>query len=326
MKRPYLYFIAALLCAVTMEVQASSEPLEKTVTPAPPAEINWAGPYLGINAGVVWTDYGVSKYRTGVDLEEQFYEAVAIPGEFTAFIDFPVPGHSDTDWVGIGGGQIGYNLQFGHFVVGAEGGFSGAFTETLQRTGDFVVNPIGFIGVIQLGDIVAETKFNSWRRAETNWNGYLGGHLGFAWWRLLFYGNGGAAFTDLRLTSTDRAHTDFFEECDMMIVDGCDGGSFVSQPNQDQIDGTFLGGVTNTKGASEDDVVTGWYAGGGLQYALNDVVRVGVEYRHCDFGDKTLNFHSSGPVFPGRTNFDLESDQVTFRVNIMLGRLGNFRP
>jgi opacity protein-like surface antigen len=77
---------------------------------------------------------------------------------------------------------------------------------------------------------------------------------------------------------------------------------------------------------TEGDVLTGWYAGGGIQYALNDVVRVGAEYRHCDFGDETVNFHSGGPVFPGRTRFDLDSNQVTFRVNIMLGRLGNFGP
>jgi hypothetical protein len=59
---------------------------------------------------------------------------------------------------------------------------------------------------------IAETTFHSLRQAETNWNGYLGGHLGFAWWRLLFYGNGGVAFTDIRVTANDEAHTDFFEE------------------------------------------------------------------------------------------------------------------
>jgi len=84
--------------------------------------------------------------------------------------------------------------------------------------------------------------------------------------------------------------------------------------------------VTNTSRPTDSDVLTGWYAGGGLQYALNDVVRVGAEYRHCDFAELTFNLRSQGPVFPGPTRFELDRNQVTFRVNIMLGRLGNFVP
>ena len=122
-----------------------------------------------------------------------------------------------------------------------------------------------------------------------------------------------AAFTDLHVMAVDRAHTDFFEEIG------------TGPTNQDQFE-IFLGGVTNTSRPTDSDVLTGWYAGGGIQYALNDVVRVGAEYRHCDFGDQTFNFRSQGPVFPGRTRFDLDSNQLTFRVNIMLGRLGNFGP
>ena len=120
--------------------------------------------------------------------------------------------------------------------------------------------------------------------------------------------------------AVDRAHTDFFEECSDNIT--CAGA--IAQPADNG--GLFLGGVTNTSRPSDSDVLTGWYGGGGIQYALNDVVRVGAEYRHCDFGDQTFNLHSNGPVFPGRTRFDLDNDQLTFRVNIMLGRLGHFGP
>lgn len=117
--------------------------------------------------------------------------------------------------------------------------------------------------------------------------------------------------------AVDRAHTDFFETI---------GPSPTISPQQDQF-GIFLGGVTNTSRPTEGDVLTGWYAVGGIQYAVNDVVRVGVEYRYCDFGDETVNFRQGdGPVFPGRTRFDLDSNQLTLRVNIMLGRPGNFGP
>lgn len=317
-RKSYVYLTATLLCAVAMTAQAGSQPLEKTVAPAPPSEIDWAGPYIGVNVGVTWTHYDVSRYSTDVDLEEQFYQAVVIPGEFTNIATFPIEGRSATETEGIGGGQLGYNLQFGHFVAGVEGGFSGVGTTTGGKREAFQINPLGFVGVIQLGEVFAETSFSSRRLAETTWNGYFGGQLGYAWWRLLFYGNGGAAFTDLHVMAVDRARTDFFET-------GCDGNCPDVSINQDNI-GFFLGGVTNTSRPTDSDVLTGWYAGGGIQYALNDVVRVGAEYRHCDFGDQTFNFRSGGPVFPGRTRFDLDSDQLMFRVNIMLGRFGHFGP
>jgi outer membrane immunogenic protein len=319
-RKSYVYLTATLLGAVAMTAQAGPEPLEKTVAPTPPAEIDWAGPYIGFNVGAVWNHYDVSNYSTDVDLEEQFYEAVDTRGNFVNVTSFPVDGRSATETGGIGGGQLGYNLQFGHFVVGVEGGFSGVGTKTGGKREAFQVNPLGFIGIIQLGDVFAETSFSSWRVAETTWNGYFGGQLGYAWWRLLFYGNGGAAFTDLHVMAIDRAHTDFFES----NVCGPFDQPCVSS-NQDQL-GVFLGGVTNTSRPTDSDVLTGWYGGGGIQYALNDVVRAGFEYRHCDFGDQTVNFRSGGPVFPGRTRFGLDSDQLTFRVNIMLGRLGHFGP
>ena len=316
------FLIASVVSTVAMTAIAGPQPLEKTVAPAPPSEIDWAGPYIGFNVGVVWTNYDVSKYRTDVDLEDQFYEVVSATGQFTGIATFPFDGHSATESNAIGGGQTGYNLQFGHFVVGAEGGFSGARSERSRRSEQFQINPLFQVrGVQQFGEITAETTLHSLRQAETNWNGYIGGQLGYAWWKLLFYGNGGVAFTDLQTTARDEAHTDFFENvCDGLSIT-CDA----PQPAQDQLGG-FIGGVTNRKVSHHTDVLTGWYAGGGIQYALNDVVRVGAEYRHCDFGDETVNFHSGGPVFPGRTRFDLDSNQVTFRVNIMLGRLGNFGP
>jgi outer membrane immunogenic protein len=318
--KSHLSFAAAViaaLIALPSLVAAGPASVEKNVAPAPPSEIDWAGPYIGFNVGAAWTHFDVSEYRTFVDLEEQFYEAVEIPGTFVSETDFLGRGRDATQTDAIGGGQLGYNLQFGHFVVGAEGGFSGIHSKTSGKSEGFQVNPLGFIGVIQLGEVIAETDFVGRRIAETNWNGYFGGQIGYAWWRMLFYGNGGLAITDLDVMAVDRARTDFFENIGT--------GQNISRNQLDGF-GIFLGSATNTSSPTEGDVLTGWYAGGGAQYAVNDVVRVGIEYRHCDFGDETVNFQSGGPVFPGRTRFDLSSDQLTLRVNIMLGRLGNFGP
>jgi hypothetical protein len=67
---------------------AGPAPLEKNVAPAPPSEIDWAGPYIGFNVGAARTHFDVSHYVTGVDLEEQFYEAVETPGRFVSETSF----------------------------------------------------------------------------------------------------------------------------------------------------------------------------------------------------------------------------------------------
>src|SRR5437016_2871827 len=95
-------FLAPLFCGVVLAVAvtaaAGPEPLEKTVAPAPPSEIDWAGPYIGFNAGVAWTHYDVSRYSTDVDLEEQFYEAVQVHGvELTNIATFPIDSRNATE-------------------------------------------------------------------------------------------------------------------------------------------------------------------------------------------------------------------------------------
>ncbi len=80
----------------------------------------------------------------------------------------------------------------------------------------------------------------------------------------------------------------------------------------------------NTKEYSVgNDIMEGWYAGGGTKFALNNKVAIGIQYRHSDFGDEVFRFKPTFPIMPGATRVDLTSDQVEFTVDIMLGHLGN---
>ena len=157
------------------------------------------------------------------------------------------------------------------------------------------------------GQFTTHTDFTSSRTVETNWNGFIGGHVGLALGRFLFYGSGGAAFTDVQVTAREKADTSFFSN-------ECVG---VVQPSQDD-GGLFIGEVVSKKTSTHKDVLTGWYGGGGVLYALTNNVSVGVDYKRVDWGDKTDHFSSGGPVFPGNTNIGVSADQVTFQVNIML--------
>jgi outer membrane immunogenic protein len=86
---------------------AADLPVKAPLVPAPQA-YNWSGFYVGANVGYGWGDG-----KTGT---VDFYD--------TAYAG-SILGHS-TDMNGvIGGGQIGYNQQFGNTVFGLEADFSG---------------------------------------------------------------------------------------------------------------------------------------------------------------------------------------------------------
>ena len=138
--------------------------------------------------------------------------------------------------------------------------------------------------------------------------------------RFLFYGTGGAAFTDTHFLSLEKADTSFFG----FIGDG-DGerptvGSVrrVTGPLQDEL--PLIGHIISKNERNQGDVLTGWYVGVGTDYMLTNLVSVGVEYRHVDWGDVTGHFMGgNGPAFASNGHLDLNADQVVLKVNILVG-------
>ncbi len=292
--------------------------------------MNWSGFYAGFNNGATFNHFDVSKHMTDVDLTDQFYDLnPLVVGVSDFFATFDTPGHHHNDTETIGGAQTGFKFQFGHFVVGAEGSFIGNGTSSEGMSHAFQENTFFIANMNQLqqpigGSITADTVFKSMYKAETTWNGFVGGNIGFAWNRFLFYGEGGAAFTDVHFESTDVADTSFFQNC----VDGCDGtvtsGTVGRVPRQPQ-GSMFIGEIVSKKTHTQGDVLTGWYGGGGIDYALTKIVTVGFEYKHVDWGNVTehlMTGGNGGPVFPGNAHVGLDADQVVFKVNILIGHLG----
>jgi outer membrane immunogenic protein len=70
---------------------------------------------------------------------------------------------------------------------------------------------------------------------------------------------------------------------------------------------------------------TGWYIGGGVDWALAQNWTIGIEYRHYDFGDnrelaRAVVGFEWGAVPNDNAIFDMSSDTITLRVNWKLGR------
>jgi len=123
--------------------------------PPPPLVVpGWQGFYIGVNGGGGWAD--------------TTFSGIPVTGDhFLTPLTSRSTGNNNGDWVA--GGQIGYNWQWNQFVLGLEGGWSGA--DVHSSTG-LIVDPV-FPGenirlnskVEQYGSIVGRAGFaptNNW--------------------------------------------------------------------------------------------------------------------------------------------------------------------
>src|SRR5436309_2724355 len=150
-------FCAAIFLTPSSAPGAEENFFQKFIVQEP---MNWSGPYIGFNNGGSFNHIHAGKDMTHVDLEEQFYDIVSVTGDGDVnFAAFETSGHHHNDTETIGGGQTGYRFQFGHIVVGGEGGIQGNGTENKGQSQEFQENPI-FLETIQ-SNVIADTEFHS---------------------------------------------------------------------------------------------------------------------------------------------------------------------
>lgn len=196
------------------------------------------------------------------------------------------------------------NYSWTGFYLGAHiGGAYGASSWSDPITGgNNTSNSMGFLGGGQVG---ANVQFNalvlgiegdfSWTggmglnnngtdslgnalNTKPNWTSTVTGRIGMAFDRLLIYGKGGLALAQDQSSLTDL------------------GGNVSS--------------VTSTR--------TGWTAGAGLEYALDNNWSARIEYDYLGFGSEALNF--STPLLPAySTNANLNIQEVKAGLDFKFG-------
>ncbi len=276
--------ITGALALGTTAASAADMPLK-----APPVVpvFSWTGGYIGGNIG--WmrgnADYDAvcPIFNTNCPLLIPFFAFNS--GGIITFVPNPfssLPGGSASNSSFMGGGQIGYNVQSGHVVFGAEADLDAAHIHTtLTRNAvDLSGAPPGFFG-----NVAATSNF------DNDWIGSVRGRLGLAWDRVMLYGTGGVAFAG---TTSSTA--------------------FVYTPPANAIPALVQPGPT---GASSSQILAGWTVGVGGELFVGERVSVGAEYRHSDFGHQNvaLGADLNVPPLAVTTNVHYTTDQVTLRAN-----------
>ena len=155
-------------------------------TDAQVAPFSWTGFYVGGELGWNWAKYDLGNSSDRVSV-------FTLPTFQVLPLTVGVPGFSFDDSQFLGGGQLGYNQQFGIFVIGFEGDFEATkFSGSNEAQAPFrVPGPeIDFLGFQ--------------RSLQTNWMASSRLRAGVVWEGFLFYGTGGAAFADVSVHAFDQ--------------------------------------------------------------------------------------------------------------------------
>jgi outer membrane immunogenic protein len=235
----------------------------------PPPIYTWTGAYAGLNAGYTWSNSNNVTTRTGVVFGNPILGGSTVAAVTSAAL---ATGNLPAKIDGfIGGGQFGYNYQFGNsFVTGLELDFQGVASSN-SRTTRFSSAPIPGFFPIALNSVLSSSRSL----------GYLGtvrGRIGFlitpTW---LIYGTGGLAY----------------------------GGASTSTDIRQQFANTAAVPNAFASAGRFSHALAGWTAGGGVEWLFYPNWSLKVEYLYYDLGRVTYNlspltsFNFAGAPFTG---------------------------
>jgi outer membrane immunogenic protein len=183
MKKSSLIIVASLLTAgsaLAADLPMQSAPPAYVPPPPPPM---WTGLYAGLNLGGGWSSNTINPYQLSPYISPATSQLYLRPGNNQ--------GGSNASGV-VGGGQIGYNYQFGNgFLVGAETDIQG--TTMSSNTGNR--NSILWPDPNAAGNFLLPLSPGGNPGASLNWFGTVRGRAGFlATPTLLLYGTAGFAY------------------------------------------------------------------------------------------------------------------------------------
>jgi outer membrane immunogenic protein len=227
----------------------AAEPLPPPPPPPPPPM--WTGFYIGLNAGGTWSsNNSVDTFDVPVFAAPTFSTELALSSAFATNI-IPVSNGGF-----IGGGQVGYNYQFGpNWVAGIEADIQGVAGSQRSDSVFESGHPVGFPA-----ELIVSTDRAS---KALDYLGTVRGRLGWLVTpTLLIYGGGGLAYGGV------TSSVNIFQQD-------------ITTPLSD------FSGPYNSFGSISTTHV-GWTAGGGVEWMFLPNWSLKVEYLYYDLGTESF--------------------------------------
>jgi opacity protein-like surface antigen len=158
-------------------VRYSSEPYAAQPAPVALAARSWGGAYAGVIAGAVW-----QTSDPYLDCDD-FTPGTTVCSTATSF-QIPANGYDTKRVAFTGGGELGYNFQFGNIVLGAEADIAYTDINADSRYDQVFTFPPPCACVVVRGSLV---------RQELNSLSTVRARVGYALGNVLLYGTGGLA-------------------------------------------------------------------------------------------------------------------------------------
>lgn len=224
---------------------------------------NWSGFYIGGNVG-----YGFG--RVSSDTSSALVSPAVSGPPFDTAVTVPFASSTRTPMDGIiGGGQIGFNAQFNRLVLGIEADIQGSDQKrnTSTSTTFGASNGLAFPTTTVVSGVQTETL-----NTRLDWFGTVRGRVGYATGDMLWYGTGGLAYGQFKVSGT--------------------------QSNVGTVSNFFNpSAFANTGTFSVSQNRTGWSAGGGVEGAAwAPGWTWKLEYLHLDFGRLNYSFTTVGSL------------------------------
>jgi outer membrane immunogenic protein len=223
--------------------------------PTPPPTPMWTGFYTGLNAGGTWGN-SPSITDTGFPIYAQPNASVTtIPVAMGVAAGLSGTRNLQTSGGFIGGGQVGYNIQYGRALVGLEADFQGIAggeqNGSLARSYTF-----DFFSLGRTNRVVNNVRTRISGQKALDYIGTARAKIGFLVTPdILIYGTGGLAYGGATLRSTT-------------IIDEI----------------AELTDEVGVGSSSKSSLLTGWTAGGGVEWMFAQNWSAKAEYLYYDLG------------------------------------------
>jgi outer membrane immunogenic protein len=290
LRRILLVSVGAIaLSGAALAADLTRPPPPPVYVPPPPPPL-WTGFYIGLNAGGTWSSNNTVNVDSLAINNPAFVTAplASLPGALGATADIPVGSGGGF----IGGGQVGYNYQFGpSFVAGIEADIQGIAGSTGRG------NTFSSLQITGLPGNFVNTSLSVDQRLD-----YLGTVRGRLGWlvtpTLLLFGDGGLAYG------------------------GINADTFLTQ----SLVGPATTGVNTPyfSNGSINETRVGWTAGGGVEWMFLPNWSLKVEYLYYSLGSVTFNnglasnVITAPAVIAGQTFYSIGTQSSTrFNGNIV---------